>query len=80
MLKASVGNNPDQPPTNGWKFYNDKGVYVDDPSLSCTLPTSTSSCILTVVLTNLEEHAECAGIYKATGLVSRGREVEAILF
>ena len=74
-----MGNNPDQPPTNGWKFLK-KDDYVDDPSLSCTLPTSTSSCILTVVLTNLEEHAECAGIYKATGLVSMGREVEAVLF
>ena len=74
-----MGNNPDQPPTNGWKF--DKfGDYVDDPSLSCTLPISTSSCILTVVLTNLERHAECAGVYKATGLVSSGREVEAVLF
>ena len=79
LLKASVGNNPDQPPTNGWKFYNfDTYDYVDDPSLSCTLPTSTS-CVLTVVLTNLEEHAECAGVYKATGLVSMGREVEAVL-
>ena len=80
-LKANVGNNPDQPPTNGWKFYNkDDQDYVDDPSLSCTSPTSTSSCILTVVLTNLEEHAECAGVYKATGLVSAGREVKAVLF
>ena len=80
-LKASVGNNPDQPPTNGWKFYDyDKDDYVDDPSLSCTLPISTSSCILTVVLTNLEDHAECAGVYKDTGLVSVGREVEAVLF
>ena len=76
-----MGNNPDQPPTNGWKFYNfDTYDYVDDPSLSCTLPTSTSSCILTMVLTNLERHAECAGIYKATGLVSAGRKVEAVLF
>ena len=79
-MKASVGNNPDQLPTNGWKFYHTDGNYVDDPSLSCTLPTSTSSCILTVVLTNLEEHAECAGNYKATGLVSAGRKVEAVLF
>ena len=79
LLKASVGNNPDQPPTNGWKFLK-KGDYVDDPSLSCTLPISTSSCILRVVLTNLEEHAECAGVYKATGLVSAGRKVEAVLF
>ena len=77
-LKASVGNNPDQPPTNGWKFFK-KDDYVDDPSLSCTLPISTSSCILTVVLTNMEDHAECAGVYKATGLVSLGREVEAVL-
>ena len=76
-----MGNDPDQPPTNGWKFYNfAKDDYVDDPSLSCTLPTSTSSCILTVVLTNLEEHAECAGVYKATGLVSTGRKVETVLF
>ena len=79
-LKASVGNNPDQPPTNGWKFDdNDELDYVDDPSLSCTLPISTSSCILTVVLTNLEDHAECAGVYKATGLVSMGRDVEEVL-
>ena len=80
-MKASVGINPDQPPTNGWKFYNYYGErdYVDDPSLSCTLPISTSSCILRVVLTNLEEHAECAGVYKATGLISAGREVEVVL-
>ena len=79
-LKASVGNNPDQPPTDGWKFFDYYDYdYVDDLSLSCTLPISTS-CILTVVLTNLEEHAECAGVYKATGLVSMGREVEAVLF
>ena len=80
-MKASVGNNPDQPPTNGWKYcIYGTHVYVDGPSLSCTLPISTSSCILTVVLTNLERHAECAGVYKATGLVSSGREVEAVLF
>ena len=69
-LKASVGNNPDQPPTNGWKCADfDTYDYVDDPSL----------CILTVVLTNLEDHAECAGVYKATGLVSMGRDVEEVL-
>ena len=81
-MKASVGINPDQPPTNGWKFYNYYGErdYVDDPSLSCTVPISTSSCILRVVLTNLEQHAEVADVYKDTGLVSAGRKVEAVLF
>ena len=79
-LKASVGNNPNQPPTNGWGFNDDDGGFVDDPSLTCTLPISTSSCILTVVLTNLEQHAEVADVYKDTGLVSAGRKVETVLF
>ena len=36
-LKASVGEEPDQPPKSGWKFYNAAaGSYEDDPTLICT--------------------------------------------
>ena len=82
-----MGNNPNQPPTNRWEFEDGYDDYVYDPTLSCTVPTlrTSTSCILTVVLTNLvqlgpvpEGVAECAGVYKATGLVSAGREVEAV--
>ena len=77
-----MGNNPNQPPTNRWEFEDGYDDYVYDPTLSCTVPTlrTSTSCILTVVLTNLEQHAEVADVYKDTGLVSAGRKVEAVLF
>ena len=41
-LKASVGDEPNQPPTTGWKFDNRNfmavwGDYVDDSALTCKI-------------------------------------------
>ena len=93
-LKASVGGEPNQPPTTGWKFYNrDTGYYnedqslkfenwdtddwEDDPTLSCTIPSTSPPCCLTVSLSGAAKEAQgkCEGEYKSTGLVSMGRKV-----
>ena len=74
---ASVGGEPNQPPTTGWKFYN-LGKYDEDPSLRCTIPSTSPPCCLTVILSGAAKEAQgkCEGEYKSTGLVSMGREVK----
>ena len=71
-LKAGVGHIQSQPPTTGWKYYG-----YDDEYLSCTTPTSTPSCSLTVSLSGAakEAHGKCEGEYKSIGLTSAGRPV-----
>ena len=74
---ASVGGEPNKPPTNRWKFWS-WGNYNEDPSLSCTIPSTSPSCCLTVSLSGAakEAQAKCEGEYKSTGLVSAGTEVK----
>ena len=77
MLKASVGGEPNKPPTTGWKYYIMSTGNYEDTSLSCTIPSTSPSCCLTVSLSGAakEAQAKCEGEYKSTGLVSCGREV-----
>ena len=85
FLKASVGGEPNQPPTNGWQFDtsdlgSDPKDWEEDASLTCTPPVNSPPCCLKVSLTGpaKEVVGKCEGEYKSTGLVSRGREVTAI--
>ena len=81
-LKASVGENPFLPPTTGWLFYNMKTRdYEEDPSLRCSLPSTSPPCCLTVTLTGAakEAHGDCEGEYKSTGLISMGKQVTGTL-
>ena len=79
FLKASVqGEEPNQPPTTGWKFYNwETRKYEEDPGLTCTIPATSPSCCLTVSLSGRakELQGKCEGKYESTGLISMGREV-----
>ena len=77
-LKASVGVEPNQPPSNGWKFLNeDTWVYVFDATISCSIYVNSPPCCLTVTLSGAAKEAQgkCEGEYKGTGLISRGRPV-----
>ena len=77
-LKASVGADPFLPPTTGWLFDKFRtGNWEADPSLSCTLPSTSPPCCLTVTLSGAakEAHGDCEGEYKSTGLTSMGRPV-----
>ena len=78
-LMASVGPVPNQPPTTGWKFYNDC-EYEADEGLTCRVFASSLPCCLTVSLSGAakEAQAKCEGEYKSTGLVSKGRPVITI--
>ena len=72
-----VEDEPDQPPSAGWKFFNnDTKAYEDDHHLTCRSSTS-SPCSVTVSLSSLakEIQGECEGKYKNTGLRSMGRQV-----
>ena len=79
FLKASVqGEEPNQPPTTGWKFYNwETRMYEEAPGLTCTIPTTSPSCCLTVSLSGRakEIQGKCEGKYESTGMFSFGREV-----
>ena len=77
-LKANVEANPFLPPTTGWLFYKWKtNSFEEDPSLTCSLPSSSPPCCLTVTLSGAakEAHADCEGEYKSTGFISMGRPV-----
>merc|ERR1719507_1656518 len=83
-LKASVmEGDPNQPPTTGWKFdegydaFDEDNFWWDDSTLTCSAPSTSPPCCLTVSLSGAAKEAQgqCEGEYKSTGLVSMGREV-----
>ena len=78
-LGASVGPNPFLPPSTGWMFYK-SGNFEEDPSLTCSLPSTSPPCCLTVTLSGAAKkaHGDCEGEYKSTGLISMGRPVKII--
>ena len=81
-LRGTVGEDHFLPPTTGWLF--DGGlrrggrVFEEDPSLTCSPPSQSPPCCLTVTLSGAAKEAQgkCEGEYKSTGLVSKGREVK----
>ena len=75
-LKSSKEADPFLPPTTGWLFYNE-GDFEEDPSLTCSPPSNSPPCCLTVTLSGAakEAHGDCQGEYKSTGLISMGRPV-----
>ena len=77
-LKSSKEADPFLPPTTGWLFYNWKTKdFEEGPSVTCSLPSSSPPCCLTVPLSEAakEAHGDCEGEYKSTGLISMGRPV-----
>ena len=77
-LKSNVGADSLLPPTTGWLFYNrETDDFEEDPSLTCSLPSLSPPCCLTVTLSGAakEAHGDCEGEYKSTGLISMGRPV-----
>ena len=83
-LKASVvEDEPDQPPSAGWKFYNwDTEEYDSDESLSCTEFLNSPPCHLTICLGGRakELQGECEGEYEPTKMFSMGRTVMIFIF
>ena len=78
ILKVTAATNPFLPPTTGWLFYNWKTKdFEEGPSVTCSLPSSSPPCCLTVTLSEAakEAHGDCEGEYKSTGLISMGRPV-----
>ena len=79
-LEASVGGEPNQPPTSSWIFESESvgDRWVEDPTVSCTIQSTSPPCCLTVSLSGAAKEAQgkCEGEYKSTGLVSTGREVK----
>ena len=81
-LRGTVGVNPLLPPTFGWLFYSLKTKgFEEDPSLRCSLPSTSPPCCLTVTLSGAakEAHGDCEGEYKSTGLISMGKQVTGTL-
>ena len=78
-LKSSKEVDPFLPPTTGWLF-NGGEVFEEDPSLTCSPPSQSPPCCLTVTLSGAakEAHEDCEGEYKSTGLISTGRPVKII--
>ena len=84
-LKASVGGEPNQPPSTGWKFYNlFTGGWQVDATISCSIYVNSPPCCLTVTLSGAAKEAHglfgkpigaCEGEYNSTGLMSMGRPV-----
>ena len=80
-LRASVGGELDQPPSNGWKLFNyDTREYEADKTVTCKecdVYVNALPCCLTVSLSGAAKEAQgqCEGEYKSTGLVSAGRPV-----
>ena len=85
-LKTRGEVDPFLPPTTGWLFYKGREVFEvykagrdfeEDPSLTCSLPSSSPPCCLTVTLSGAAKEAcgDCDGEYKSTGLISMEREV-----
>ena len=66
-LKANVGADSLLPPTTGWLFQNwERENFEEDPSLICTLPSTSPPCCLTVTLSGAakEAHGDCEGEYQ----------------
>ena len=81
-LKASVGVEPNQPPSTGWKFWRvggwgEAGGWEVDATISCNIYVNSPPCCLTVTLSGAakEVQGKCEGEYKSTGLISMGRPV-----
>ena len=76
-LKASVGDEPNQPPTTGWRYYG-----YDDETLNCIIPVTSASCCLTVSLSGAakETQGKCEGEYKSIGLTSAGKPVIIVYY
>ena len=77
-MKASATALLNQPPSNKWKFFNfDLDEWEADESVSCTIPSTSPPCCLTISLSGAakETQGQCEGEYKSTGLVSMGRPV-----
>ena len=76
-LKASVGVEPNKPPTNGWKFYNGKD-FETDPMLTCSPIVNSPPCCLTVSLSGGAKKAQgkCEGEYRSMELTSMGLPVK----
>ena len=76
QMKANVGGEPNQPPTTGWEFLNfDTGKYDEDPSLRCTIPSTSPPCCLTVSLSGAAKEAqgECEGGVQEHWASQRGK-------
>ena len=75
-LKTREDTDPFIPPSTGWLFNNYRD-FEEDPSLTCSLPSTSPPCCLTVTLSGAakEAHGHCEGEYKSTGLTSMGRQV-----
>ena len=77
LLKAPVAVDSDQPPRNGWQFYN-KGKFKADESLICSNQPELPCCSITVSLSGEAGRVSyCEGEYESTGLISMGREVNS---
>ena len=77
-LKASVGVEPNQPPSTGWKFYDGyTKEWEVDTTISCSIYVNSPPCCLTVTLSGeaLEAQGRVQGVYKSTGLIRMGRPV-----
>ena len=83
-LKASVGVEPNQPPSTGWKFWGVGGGWEVDATICCNIYVNSPPCCLTVTLSGAAKEAHgffgkpirnCEGEYKSTGLMSMGRPV-----
>ena len=73
-----VEDEPDQPPSAGWKFYNlNTGKYDSDESLICTEFLNSPPFHLTICLGGRakEFQGECEGEYEPTKMISMGRTV-----
>ena len=79
-LKTRGEVDPFLPPRTGWLFYKGRRVFEEDPSLTCSPPSNSPPCCLTVTLSGAakEAHGDCEGKYKSTGLISMGRPVKII--
>ena len=81
-LKAIMGSDPFLPPATGWLFQTENHYgWGEDPSLTCSLPSTLPPCCLTVTLSGAAKEAQgdCEGEYKSTGLMSMGRQVAGTL-
>ena len=80
-LKASVGANPFLPPATGWLFNRGREGFEEDPSLTCSMPSTSPPCCLMVTLSGAAKEAcgDCEGKYKSTGLTSMGKQVTGTL-